>query len=137
MERAGLEDAHVESRKILVAAALSDREGNARAMELLRVKSKPGVEVLSALRDVDWNAVRQAEGGWTQAYEWAARQYDSICAVPVDGADGLSRGVFSMVQAALALGKPVLAIRAGELIKVERAYVVDPQEYKGVHGRLT
>ena len=135
MERAGLET-NTESRKILVAAALIDHEGNAQAMELLRVKSKPGVEVLSALLDVDWNAVRQAEGGWTQAYEWAARQYDSICAVPVDGADGLSRGVFSMVQAALALGKPVLGVMMGTLIKVERVYVVDSHEYKGVHGRF-
>jgi len=124
------------AKLILVASALNDRKGEQEAMTLLASKAKDGVRVVSALDGVNWDAVRAAEGGWEGAYRWAAETYDSICVVPVDGENGLSRGVFSMAQAALALGKPVLAVCGGALSQVARVFVTNTRDYKGVCGRF-
>ena len=125
-------------RTILVAAALRDREGHDAAVALLLAKSKPGVRVVPGLNPppegIDWESVRAAEGGWDGAYEWAARAHDGICAVPVDGDAGISRGVYAMVNGALALGKPVLICRRGALARVAAVRVVNKDEYKGVYG---
>ena len=124
---------------ILVCAGMHDRDRHDAAVQLLQAKAKPGVRVLGGLwpppEGIDWKHIRDVEGGWEAAYEWAAREHTGICVIPIDGRTVLSRGVCTLAEKALALGKPVLAA-VPHLAKVALVYVVDPGEYKGVHGRL-
>lgn len=89
--------------------------------------------------EVPWDRIRIAEGGWDGAYRWAVRMYDGLVVVPVGGAgSSLSRGVFTMAQGGLMLGKGVYVWRRGEGLTPLGGLALSPAEnWKSDYGRVT
>jgi hypothetical protein len=88
---------------------------------------------------LDWDKLRESTGSYQGAYEWCAQTFDVFVVIPMRTPDGsfVARGQYSIVSAALALGKEVM-IPDGTL--VARVDPIEPNtrqaDWKGAFARV-
>ena len=119
--------------KVLLASAKQDfGERLDAATAMVRAKIGTKADVIASDK-LNWNDIRQVEGGWDQAYAWASRSFDAIVLLETqDG--GLGRGQFELAQGFMRLGKSVGVLRGDRMCKVSNVRASGDNNWKSYYG---
>lgn len=85
--------------------------------------------------EVDWAALREQHGGFSGAYEAAAMAFAGFVAIPNVLNGLIAKGQFSIVDAALRLGKPVTVVQDDRLVRVTSLEVTEAADWKEGYAR--
>lgn len=118
-------------KRVLISAPMKMADAEDEAEGLISEGVGDSAEIVRA-HSLDWNSIRAAEGGWDQAYRWAAKSFDILVMCPVRPGV-LSRGVYTMVRKFLAVNKRVAVAESGTLAKVSAVYR-EGDDWKGGFG---
>ena len=119
--------------RLLIAASKVDFGPRLdEAIEQVRRLIRPPL-VLVAPTAIPWDRVIQSEGSWDGAYRWAARTHAACCLVETE-AGALGRGTYQLAQEFLRVGKRVVVLRDGRLLRVMEVVESGANDWKTDYG---